>query len=649
MKKRIYFIFLVIFMSGLPGQAQDIFDAVSDGDQERVKALLLEDKSLVNLKDQRLNTPLHFASEAGNTEIAQLLINNGANVNAQDDLGRTPLHRCSAFRPNLEMIGLLIQNGVDTNILDGDGNPAVSSAIDGIHVDAVKKIIEGGFSINKRLTHQSTILHQAAEGGNVDLISYLIEQGADVNVSNVYGVTPLHVTAVYGHKEAAELLFAAGADISAKSKWCGTPMHQAIAAGYKELGAFLKKQGAKVIPRNYPELKGKYLGIKPPDSDPQLFAPEVLQSIFRWAKPPIFSPDGQEMYWSGSAPHGNGSKIWIMHQDNGKWTYPKAASFSSEFKDQLACLSPDGHCIFFNSRQPLEEVGELKDADLWLVEKKGDRWGNPMNLGPPINTSGHEMRASISESGILYLDSDQYEESFGGHDIYLARPLDSSYSKPENLGPAVNSRYSETSPVIAPDESYLIFGSDKPGGFGLIDRYISFRQADGSWGRPRNLGKKMNSSFKVWLNLSLDGKYFFFVSNWQVYWMETEKLIKELKELPYSDVLSGMAQIIGKDSFEDALDWYREAKKKYADFYPVSEIPLNTLGYQLLGQDKINAAIEVFKLATIDFPESWNAYDSYAEALMRDNQTDAAIKNYEKSLELNPDNNNAREMLKKLK
>ena len=536
---------------------------------------------------------------------------------------------------------------VDIN-MDNDGNPAVSSAIDGIHLDAVKKIIEGGFEINKKLTHQSTILHQTAEGGNVDLLGFLIEKGADVNVSNVYGVVPLHVTAVYGHKEAAALLLENGADINAKSKWCGTPMHQAIAAGYNELAAFLKKKGAKVIPRNYPELKDKYLGVKSPGSELQLFAPEVLQSIFRWAKPPIFSPDGQEMYWSGSAPHGNGSKIWIMQQDNGKWSYPKAASFSSQFKDQLACLSLDGRRLFFNSRQPLKEGGELKDADLWMVEKKEKGWGIPINLGPPINTSGHEMRVSISKSGTLYLDSDQYEDNFGSHDIYFAKTLNSSYSQPENLGPAINSRYSENSPVIAPDESFLIFGSDRPGGFGLIDRYISFRQKDGSWGRPRNLGKKMNSDFIVWLNLSLDERYFFYTCNWQVYWMEADKLIKELKELPYSDVLSGMAQIIEKDGIEDAVDWYQEAKKKYADFYPLSEIPLNSLGYQLLGQDKIVEAIEIFKLATIDFPDSWNAYDSYAEALMRDGQTDAAIENYKKSLELNPNNNNAREMLKRM-
>jgi ankyrin repeat protein len=123
---------------GTPGHAQSIFDAVSDGDLERVRALVFGDRGLVHLKDNRLNTPLHIAVSAGEKEIAEFLIENGADINAQDDLGRTPLHRATYFRPDLEMIDLLIQHGSNPNILNNDGNPAVSNAIDGTKIDAVK-------------------------------------------------------------------------------------------------------------------------------------------------------------------------------------------------------------------------------------------------------------------------------------------------------------------------------------------------------------------------------------------------------------------------------------------------------------------------------------------------------------------------------
>ena len=110
-----------------------------------------------------------------------------------------------------------------------------------------------------------------------------------------------------------------------------------------------------------------------------------------------------------------------------------------------------------------------------------------------------------------------------------------------------------------------------------------------------------------------------------------------------------MSQIIEKDDVGSAIEWYRKAKEIYADYYPFSEITLNIMGYRLLGQDKIMEAIEILKLATLEFPESWNAYDSYAEALMRAGENEAAIMYYKKSLELNPDNANAREKLKELK
>ena len=76
---------------------------------------------------------------------------------------------------------------------------------------------------------------------------------------------------------------------------------------------------------------------------------------------------------------------------------------------------------------------------------------------------------------------------------------------------------------------------------------------------------------------------------------------------------------------------------------------LNTLGYQLLGKKKIKDAIEIFKLNVEAFPEASNPYDSIGKAYMENGDIELALKNYEKSLELNPDNSNAVEMIEKLK
>ncbi|MDO6517801.1 tetratricopeptide repeat protein [Zobellia uliginosa] len=80
-----------------------------------------------------------------------------------------------------------------------------------------------------------------------------------------------------------------------------------------------------------------------------------------------------------------------------------------------------------------------------------------------------------------------------------------------------------------------------------------------------------------------------------------------------------------------------------------SEQDLNALGYSFLGNEELDKALEVFKLNTILFPDSSNAYDSYGEALLKSNRKAEAIEMYEKSIELNPENENGKKMLIQLK
>jgi tetratricopeptide (TPR) repeat protein len=100
-----------------------------------------------------------------------------------------------------------------------------------------------------------------------------------------------------------------------------------------------------------------------------------------------------------------------------------------------------------------------------------------------------------------------------------------------------------------------------------------------------------------------------------------------------------------------ALDDYTELKKKFygRSAYDFSEGSLNAFGYNLLEAKDAAGAIQVFKLNTESFPESANAWDSLAEAYMKSGDPKNAQLNYEKSLTLDPTNQNAKDMLKKLK
>ena len=110
-----------------------------------------------------------------------------------------------------------------------------------------------------------------------------------------------------------------------------------------------------------------------------------------------------------------------------------------------------------------------------------------------------------------------------------------------------------------------------------------------------------------------------------------------------------MLKAITEKDISSAIQHYRELKAAQPDVYDFQEEQLNSLGYQLLKMNKIKEAIEIFKLNVEAYPQSDNVYDSLAEAYMINGDKEMAIKNYEKSLELNPKNTNAAEMLKKLK
>ncbi len=135
-----------------------------------------------------------------------------------------------------------------------------------------------------------------------------------------------------------------------------------------------------------------------------------------------------------------------------------------------------------------------------------------MNLGGPVNTGQNEVNPSLMSDGTIYF---QRIEKLGtlNWDIYLSSPKNGTYGVPEKLPAPVNTEANEAGPFIAPDGSYLLFQSNRPGGFGIMDIYIAYRTKDGGWAEPVNLGDKVNSAFSDWGPVvSPDGKYLFFGS-----------------------------------------------------------------------------------------------------------------------------------------
>jgi len=261
---------------------------------------------------------------------------------------------------------------------------------------------------------------------------------------------------------------------------------------------------------DFPVLKGPYLGQEPPGNTPEIFAPGIVSKGYNECMA-FFTPDGKEFYFMlWGAPHG---LILFMKEESNRWTKPQVASFSGKYHGKFS-LSPDGNKIVFSSNRPLDGRGEpIESYYSWIVERNVTGWSEAKNLGTLINLEkSFAAYPTISKNGNLYFFSDR-EGGVGNCDIWVSKFVNGHYTEPENLGKSINTKLPEVDPFIAPDESYIIF-CRRDDGFGRFDLFISFREADGSWTKAKNMTDKINSiAGEICPSVSPDEKYFFFSSN----------------------------------------------------------------------------------------------------------------------------------------
>ena len=260
-------------------------------------------------------------------------------------------------------------------------------------------------------------------------------------------------------------------------------------------------------------LAGPYLGQKPPGKTPEVFAPGIISCGYSECAI-SFTPDARELFlWLGEkSPHC--VILWMKEAANG-WNPLQVFSHSGQYVDMKCSVSPDGSKFLFSSYRPSGGSGEPRDnLDIWYAERTGSGWGKPARFGSDINTDRHDYHPSMAENGNLYFFSDR-EGGLGEDDIYFSCLKDGYYVVSQNIGPPINSGINEGDPFIAPDESYLIFCCrDREGGFGNNDLYISFRNTDGAWAEPINMGDTINTGAEeVCPFVTQDGRYFFFSSN----------------------------------------------------------------------------------------------------------------------------------------
>jgi hypothetical protein len=215
---------------------------------------------------------------------------------------------------------------------------------------------------------------------------------------------------------------------------------------------------------------------------------------------PEISADGLELYFHSMRPAGQGEgDIWVttrISRDDA-WALPVnlgplVNSSSYEFD---ACISADGLSLYVNSMR----TGGQGEDDLWITTRAttSDPWGPAVNLGPTVNCPTWDYGPSISADGLSLYFASNRPGGYGETDIWVTTraTTEDGWGEPVNLGPAVNNAMYVQGPSIASDGRVLFFESIRPGsGEGSCDLWMSRRATTADpWGEPMNLGSPVNT------------------------------------------------------------------------------------------------------------------------------------------------------------
>lgn len=269
----------------------------------------------------------------------------------------------------------------------------------------------------------------------------------------------------------------------------------------------------------------KYLGAEQPGLTPILFSPGVVSLNDRYEYGSTFSPDNKEFYYAINV--GQKPEIHFSRFEDGAWTAPALLIAHAEYGYNDPFATPDGKRLFFISDRALDGKGPKKDIDIWYIERNQSAWSEPVNAGKEINTSKNEYYISFTKNTKMYYSSNgsTSAENDKNYDIKTSEYRNGKFQTSVTLGSAINSEHYEADVFVSPDESYVIFCSERPGGKGKGDLYISFKDKKGEWQPAKILDAGISTdAYEFCPFVTSDGKYFFFSRGGDIFWMSAQVL-----------------------------------------------------------------------------------------------------------------------------
>ncbi len=228
---------------------------------------------------------------------------------------------------------------------------------------------------------------------------------------------------------------------------------------------------------------------------------------------PSISLDGKHLVFTRRVNGINEDFYQSDRLENG-WSHARSlpGNINSNNNEGALNISQDGQWLIFTGCNFQNGFGS---CDLFISYLTPQGWTTPENMGPNFNTEFWESAPSLSpDKRDLYFTSNR-TGGYGGNDLYVSHRLENGrWSAPENMGPSINTAGDESAPFIHADNSSLYFTSNALPGYGGDDLFVVRKKADGSWGIPENLGYPINTiENEGSLVVAADGKTAYYASD----------------------------------------------------------------------------------------------------------------------------------------
>jgi Tol biopolymer transport system component len=308
------------------------------------------------------------------------------------------------------------------------------------------------------------------------------------------------------------------------------------------LAAMLLAGAVFATTANAVDVTGPYFGQTPPGTTPTIFAPGILSLSNRIEGGVVFSPDGNECFFS--AGYSWPIQMYYTKRVNNVWTTQAlASSLLPGYSFGHPFFSAAGNKLYFTNNN-----------DIWAVDRTSQGWGNPQVLPSPINSAYVDDSYSQTTDETAYFYSTRPGSGTGN----IWRTLPQQPGQPlqaEILGSLNNSSFNNHDPVVSPDGRYLLFASTRSG-HGRI--FVSFANGNGGWNAPIDMNNyvpdiNINTNMdEITPTISPDGRYLFFARvnpNTQqsdVYWVSNPLYVPEpatVIQLGVAAMLLGLAGI----------------------------------------------------------------------------------------------------------